>query len=80
MCIRDRRYYYYGADHPEVYWVHFTGNNVKNILRKYGIVDGVHAVSYTHLDVYKRQLLSDSILTLMEFLYKILFMMSEQVQ
>ena len=38
----EQRYYYYGADHPEVYWVHFTGNNVKNILRKYGIVDGVH--------------------------------------
>lgn len=37
----EQRYYYYGADHPEVYWVHFTGNNVKNILRKYGIVDGV---------------------------------------
>ena len=22
----EQRYYYYGADHPEVYWVHFTGN------------------------------------------------------
>lgn len=40
----EQRYYYYGADHPEVYWVHFTGNNVKNILRKYGIVDGVHVI------------------------------------
>lgn len=23
----EQRYYYYGADHPEVYWIHFTGNN-----------------------------------------------------
>ena len=51
----EQRYYYYGADHPEVYWVHFTGNNVKNILRKYGIVDGVHVIysgvsmEYKHL-------------------------------
>ena len=29
----EQRYYYYGAEHPEVYWVHFTGNNVKNYLR-----------------------------------------------
>ena len=51
----EQRYYYYGADHPEVYWVHFTGNNVKNILRKYGIADGVHVIysgvsmEYKHL-------------------------------
>lgn len=42
----EQRYYYYGADHPEVYWVHFTGNNVKNILRKYGIADGVHVIYF----------------------------------
>ena len=40
----EQRYYYYGADHTEVYWVHFTGNNVKNILRKYGIADDVHVI------------------------------------
>lgn len=27
-----------------MYWVHFTGNNVKNILRKYGIADDVHVI------------------------------------
>ena len=31
----EQRYYYYGVDHTEVYWVHFTGNNVTNILRNY---------------------------------------------
>ena len=29
----EQRYYYYGVDQTEVYWVHFTGNNVTNILR-----------------------------------------------
>ncbi|MBQ7838962.1 MAG: AraC family transcriptional regulator [Lachnospiraceae bacterium] len=50
----EQRYYYYGIDHTEVYWVHFTGNNVKNILRKYGIKDDVHVIhTGTSLD-YKR--------------------------
>lgn len=40
----EQRYYYYGVDHTEVYWVHFTGNNVKNILRKYGIPDQAHVI------------------------------------
>ncbi|MCI5649354.1 MAG: AraC family transcriptional regulator [Fusicatenibacter sp.] len=50
-----QRYYYYGEDHPEVYWVHFTGNNVKNILRKYGIRDDMRVIysgvsmEYKHL-------------------------------
>lgn len=34
-----QRYVYYGVDQTEVYWVHFTGSNVKNILRQYGISD-----------------------------------------
>lgn len=51
----EQRYYYYGADQPEVYWVHFTGNNVKNIIRKYGIQDDCHVIytgtsmEYKHL-------------------------------
>lgn len=50
----EQRYYYYGVDHTEVYWVHFTGNNVKNILRKYGIPDDAHVIhTGTSLD-YKR--------------------------
>ena len=40
----EQRYYYYGVDHTEVYWVHFTGNDVKNIIRKYGISDDMHVV------------------------------------
>lgn len=33
----EQKYEYFGEDKPEVYWVHFTGCNVKNILRKYEI-------------------------------------------
>lgn len=40
----EQRYYYYGVDQTEVYWVHFTGNNVKNILRKYGLTDDMHVI------------------------------------
>lgn len=50
----EQRYYYYGVDQTEVYWVHFTGNNVKNILRKYGFSDHAHVIhTGTSLD-YKR--------------------------
>ena len=34
-----QKYEYYGADKTEVYWIHFTGSDVKNILRKYGFPD-----------------------------------------
>ena len=34
-----QKYEYYGEDKTEVYWIHFTGGDVKNILRKYGFQD-----------------------------------------
>lgn len=34
-----QKYEYYAADQTHVYWVHFTGGNVTNILRSYGISD-----------------------------------------
>lgn len=40
----EQKYYYYGVDQTEVYWVHFTGCDVKNIMRKYGIADDVHTI------------------------------------
>lgn len=50
----EQRYYYYGVDHTEVYWVHFTGRDVKNILRKYGIPDDAHVIhTGTSLDFKK---------------------------
>lgn len=34
-----QKYEYYGTDQTEVYWVHFTGGNVRNLLRSYGLTD-----------------------------------------
>lgn len=34
---QEQRYEYFGEDKLEVYWVHFTGSDVKNILRSYNI-------------------------------------------
>ncbi|MBQ7344786.1 MAG: helix-turn-helix transcriptional regulator [Oscillospiraceae bacterium] len=34
---QEQHYEYFAKDKPEVYWVHFTGSDVKNILRHYGI-------------------------------------------
>lgn len=34
---QEQDYVYYGKDKPEVYWVHFTGSEVKNILKHYDI-------------------------------------------
>lgn len=30
-------YSYYADEHPEIYWIHFTGNNCKNIIEKYNL-------------------------------------------
>lgn len=50
----EQFYYYYGIDHTEVYWVHFTGSDVKNILRKHGISDDMHVI-HTGISLeYKR--------------------------
>lgn len=52
---QEQHYEYFAKDNPQVYWVHFTGGNVKNILRHFDIpLDtpifycGTSAV-YTHL-------------------------------
>lgn len=39
-----QRYVYYGNEQTEVYWVHFTGSDVTNILRKYGIQDDMRVI------------------------------------
>lgn len=39
-----QKYEYYATDRTEVYWVHFTGGNVKNILRSYGIMDNMRVL------------------------------------
>ena len=37
-----QKYEYYGEDKTDVYWIHFTGSEVKNILKKYGFQDDKH--------------------------------------
>lgn len=39
-----QKYEYYAADQTHVYWVHFTGGDVTNILRSYGIKDGMRVL------------------------------------
>ena len=44
-----QKYEYYGEDKTEVYWIHFTGSNVKNILRQYGFPDKERVFKWVHL-------------------------------
>lgn len=34
-----QKYIYYGSDHTEAFWIHFSGTKVKSILREYNISD-----------------------------------------
>lgn len=53
-----QKYEYYAKDQTEVYWVHFTGNNVKNFLRRYGITDDTRII-YTGISIeYKNLFMS----------------------
>lgn len=53
-----QKYEYYAKDQTEVYWVHFTGNNVKNFLRRYGIADDTRII-YTGISIeYKNLFMS----------------------
>ncbi len=38
----EQHYEYYAEDKPEVYWVHFTGGDVRNILKHYDIPTDDH--------------------------------------
>lgn len=54
------KYEYYASDHPHVYWVHFTGGNVTNILRSYGIRDDMNVfyagTSLEYERIFKRMI------------------------
>ena len=43
-----QKYVYYVEDHPEVFWIHFTGYDVKNILNYHGIPLDKHVFLQRH--------------------------------
>lgn len=49
-----QKYEYFGIDQTEVYWVHFTGGNVKNLLRSYGIADDMRVIHTGSSPEYER--------------------------
>jgi len=49
-----QRYVYYGTEQTEVYWVHFTGGNVKNLMRSYGITDDMRVIHTGNSPEYTR--------------------------
>lgn len=55
-----QKYVYYAEDHPEVYWVHFTGHQVKQILRKYGLPVSDHVfyagISLDYQTVFRKMI------------------------
>ena len=48
-----QKYVYYVEDHPEVFWIHFTGYDVKNILEYHGISLDQHVFFSGSLPEYK---------------------------
>ena len=48
-----QKYVYYVEDHPEVFWIHFTGYDVKNILEYHGISLNQHIFYSGTLPEYK---------------------------
>lgn len=49
-----QKYVYYGSEQAEVYWVHFTGSNVRNILKSYGITNDMRVIPAGTLLDYSR--------------------------
>lgn len=56
-----QKYEYFGIDQTEVYWVHFTGSDIKNMLRGYGITDNMHVIntgtSLEYTRIFKQMIL-----------------------
>lgn len=51
---KPQKYVYYGSEQAEVYWVHFTGSNVRNILKSYGITNDMRVIPAGTLLEYSR--------------------------
>ena len=40
----SQMYYYYGKDKTEVYWIHFTGRNVEDLLKQYNFPNNKNVI------------------------------------
>lgn len=51
---QEQHYVYYGKDRTEVFWVHFTGSDVTNILRHYGFPEDQYVLQTGRIPEYRR--------------------------
>lgn len=82
-----QKYEYYGKDQTEVYWVHFTGGNVTNILRKYGLTPDkkiLHcgtSLEYQNIFrnmIFELQMCKDNFAEMLEIYLRQLFIMLQR--
>ena len=50
----SQKYIYHAQDHPEIFWVHFTGYDVTNILDFYGFPQDSHVIKTGNSPEFKR--------------------------
>lgn len=82
-----QKYEYYGEDQTEVYWVHFTGGNVTNLLRSYGLTDDKTVfycgsnMEYPNLFramIYELQMCKDNYAEMLEMYLKQIFILLQR--
>ncbi len=82
-----QKYEYYGEDQTEVYWVHFTGSNVTNLLRSYGLTDdkkvfycgcGLEYQTIFRTMIYELQMCRDNYAEMLEMYLRQIFIMLQR--
>lgn len=82
-----QKYEYYGEDQTEVYWVHFTGSNVTNLLRSYGLTDdkkvfycgcGLEYQTIFRTMIYELQMCRDNYAEMLEMYLRQVFIMLQR--
>lgn len=82
-----QKYEYYGEDQTEAYWVHFTGGNVTNILRSYGLTDdkkvfycgsGIEYQTIFRAMIQELQMCKDSYPEMLEMYLRQIFIMLQR--
>ncbi|MBQ9140191.1 MAG: helix-turn-helix transcriptional regulator [Lachnospiraceae bacterium] len=82
-----QKYEYYGEDQTEVYWVHFTGGNVTNLLRSYGLTDdkkvfycgsGIEYQNLFRAMIYELQMCKDNYAEMLEMYLRQLFILLQR--